>query len=180
MDSQKLSYKQFQEKYQNIRTEVYNRTPVAIGMPGVRLTPINTEALLKYKDWPKSNRHPPNGGWDWEVWIAYYKAKHDKRFDAAIWYSTTLCGLCLGKLSEKNIHVRLEVLEGSTDKAHPLKNRVAYVALTAIELFGYAAGAEEARIIAPVSGAIPIYKNLGYTLHSGSKNYPQYLSKPLT
>jgi len=134
---------------------------------------------MNYKKWPNSNRNPPNGGWDWDTWIAYYKDKYDKRFDAVIWFSTTLCGLCLGKLSEKNIHIRLEVLEGSTDKAHPLKNRVAYVALTAIELFGYVAGTQEARIIAPVQGAIPVYKKLGYTLHSGNKYYPRYLSKSL-
>jgi len=45
MEKQNLSYNQFQEKYQTIRTEVYKRTPIAIGIPGVRLTPINTAAL---------------------------------------------------------------------------------------------------------------------------------------
>ncbi len=81
-------------------------------------------------------RTPPNGGWDWSSWFAHYRERHHKRFEAAIWYGSTLCGLCLGKLSEKNVHVRLEILEGSTERAHPLKGRVAYVALTGFELFG--------------------------------------------
>jgi len=82
-------------------------------------------------------------------------------------------------MSEKNIHVRLEVLEGSTDIRHPLKGRVAYIALTALEMFGYALNAEEARVIDPVDGAIKSYSKLGYKLIDATKYYPRYMFKPL-
>ena len=136
-------------------------------------------ALTAYMNWSVNNRLPPNGGWDWGSWVSHYRSRHHKRFEAAIWFGSTLCGLCLGKTSEKNVHVRLEVLEGSTDKNHPLKGRVAYIALTAIELYGYSCGSEEVRIIDPVDGAIASYRKLGYTLMNSSKNTPRYLVKKL-
>ena len=82
-------------------------------------------------------------------------------------------------MSAKNVHVRLEILEASTDLLHPLKGRIAYIALSAVEMFGFAIGAEESRIIDPVDGAILSYKKLGYELFSGTKNSPRYLSKLL-
>jgi len=178
MESAK-SYKEFLNKYEEIRSDIYKEVPLAVNMPGVRLTPINGAALLYYKKWPDIGRTPPNGGWDWESWSINYKEKYPKRFDVAIWFGTTLCGLALGKMSEKNIHVRLEVLEGSTDGTHPLKGRVAYIALTALEMFGYALNAEEAKIIDPVHGAITSYRKLGYSLMSSTKKYPQHMRKIL-
>ncbi|HCZ9307338.1 TPA: hypothetical protein O4G77_004302 [Vibrio alginolyticus] len=173
-----LNFSEFIAKYQNLRNEVYASVPIATNLPQVKLAPINTLAMAAYKRWGNM-RTPPNGGWDWSSWVAHYRERHHKRFEAAIWYGSTLCGLCLGKLSEKNVHVRLEILEGSTERAHPLKGRVAYVALTGFELFGYASGAEEVRVIDPVDGAISTYKALGYSLQPASKVNPRFLSKKI-
>ncbi|BFM15608.1 hypothetical protein R50073_17910 [Maricurvus nonylphenolicus] len=178
MESAK-SYKEHIEKYGALRAAVYSEVPKAINMPGVRLTPINTVALDKYASWPNNNRVPPNGGWDWGSWVSHYRSKHPKRFEAAIWFGSILCGLLLGKMSGKNVHIRLEVLEGSTDSTHPLKGRVAYIALSAVEMYGYALGAKESRIIDPVDGAINSYKKLGYQLFPASKGNPRYLAKSL-
>ena len=175
-----VSFREHIEKYSALRAEVYSEVPRAINMPGVSLTPINMMALEKYKLWPNNFRVPPDGGWEWGSWVAHYRRKHPKRFEAAIWFGSILCGLLLGKMSAKNVHVRLEALEGSTDFAHPLKGRVAYIALSAVEMYGYALGAKEARIIDPVDGAINTYKKLGYELFPGaSKNDPRYLAKIL-
>lgn len=175
-----LSFQEHLDKYSALRSVVYSEVPKAINMPGVKLTPINMMALEKYKLWPNNSRTPPNGGWDWDSWVAHYRRKYPKRFEAAIWFGSILCGLLLGKMSAKNVHVRLEVLEGSTDNAHPLRGRVAYIALSAVEMYGYALGAKEARIIDPVDGAINSYKKLGYELFEGaSKNEPRYLAKIL-
>ena len=178
MQSQK-SFKEHIEKYNDLRNKVYAEIPKAINMPGVRLTPINSLAISAYLQWPNNDRLPPNGGWDWSSWVKHYRKKHPKRFEAAVWFGGHLCGLLLGRMSGKNIHVRLEVLEGSTDASHPLKGRVAYIALSAIEMFGYALGAKESRIIDPVHGAINSYKKLGYNFLPSTKNHPSYLAKEL-
>lgn len=176
---QEKSFQEHIEKYGALRAEVYNEVPRAINMPGVKLTPINSSALAKYELWPNNDRLPPNGGWDWKSWVEHYRNKHPKRFEAAIWFGSTLCGLLLGKMSGRNVHIRLEVLEGSTDTTHPLKGRVAYIALSAVEMYGYALGAKESRIIDPVDGAINSYKKLGYNLFPASKGSPRYLAKNL-
>lgn len=97
----------------------------------------------------------------------------------AIWNGNKLCGLALGRLSLRNVKVRLEIIEGSTEKNHPLKGQIAYIGLTAIEAFGYAVGAEESLIIDPVPGAISAYRNYGYVLKTGDKYSGQYMSKLL-
>ncbi|MDV2081238.1 hypothetical protein [Marinobacter xestospongiae] len=180
MESRK-SYQEFKKKYEEVRLDVYKEVPYAINMPLVKLTPINNLALAKYREWSvgTTTRKPPNGGWDWATWSAVYREKYPKRIEIAIWYGGTLCGLALGKMSEKNVHVRLEVLEGSTSPIHPLKGRVAYIALTAVEMFGYALGAEESRVIDPVDGAIRSYGKLGYRLFPAAKKQPRYMSKVL-
>jgi len=177
---QYMLFPEFKEKYSKFRAEVYKLTPRVINMPGVKLTAINNEALVQNTKWRSSGRIPPNGGWDWELWVGHYRRKHHKRFEAAIWFGTKLCGLCLGKASGKNVHVRLEILEGSPDLNHPLRGRIAFIALTATELYGYACGANQVRIIDPVVGAMNSYRALGYALKSGEKNEPKYLVKNLT
>jgi len=53
------------------------------------MTPEDLVGMMAIETVLKSGREPPNGGWDWDLWIAYYK-KYDKRFDAAIWFSTVV------------------------------------------------------------------------------------------
>lgn len=173
------TYQEFKEKYSTFRLEVYKALPEVINMPHVKLTAISELALSQNAKWHSSGRVPPNGGWDWRSWVDHYRRKHHKRFEAAIWYGSELCGLCLGKASGNNIHVRLEVLEGSPKSNHPLRGRVAFIALTATELYGYACGASQVRIIDPVEGALNSYKSLGYELGVSTKNEPRYLVKNL-
>lgn len=175
-----MTFPEFKEKYSNYRQQVYKAVPDVINMPHVKLTPINSEALAQNSTWHAAGRIPPNGGWDWETWVSHYRRKHHKRFEAAIWYGKQLCGLCLGKASGNNIHVRLEILEGSPSSNHPLRGRIAFIALTATELYGYACGANQVRIIDPVQGAVNSYKALGYVLKAGTKKEPRYLVKNLT
>jgi hypothetical protein len=92
MESAK-SYREFLKKYDEIRSDIYKEVPLAVNMPGVRLTPINQAALYFLKKWPDSGRLPPNGGWDWESWSVHYKEKYAKRFDIAIWFGNTLCAM---------------------------------------------------------------------------------------
>lgn len=176
---EQLSFEEFKSKYADIRNQVYREVPIIVGMPALRLTPINSVALSALTGWPDRKRNPPNGGWDWGSWTDYFKTRHKKYFDVAIWNGTKLCGLALGRLSLRNVKVRLEIMEGSTEKNHPLKGQIAYIGLTAIEAFGYAVGAEESLIIDPVPGAVASYRAYGYELKSGNKQNGQYMSKPL-
>ena len=176
---EQMSLKEFRSKYSEIRYEVYKGVPIIVGMPALKLTPINSAALAALANWPDRGRTPPNGGWDWGSWTEYFKTRHKKYFDVAIWNGNKLCGLALGRLSLRNVKVRLEIIEGSTEQSHPLKGQIAYIGLTAIEAFGYVVGAEESLIIDPVPGAIASYRSYGYTLKSGNKQTGQYMSKLL-
>lgn len=176
---EQMSLEEFRSKYADIRNQVYKEVPLIVGMPALKLTPVNSAALAALSRWPDRGRTPPNGGWDWGSWTEYFKTRHKKYFDVAIWNGAKLCGLALGRLSLHNVKVRLEIIEGSTEKNHPLKGQIAYIGLTAIEAFGYVVGAEESLIIDPVPGAIASYRSYGYTLKSGNKQTGQYMSKLL-
>lgn len=174
-----MSWDEFQQKYSGLRDLIYKDVPLQLGIPMLRLTPINTTALRAKNQWPDVSREPPNGGWDWDSWTSYFKSRHKKFFDVAIWHGNELCGLVLGRLSRNNVKVRLELIEGSSVSGHPLKGDVVYIGLSAIEAFGAVVGAEESLIIDPVEGVIPAYNSLGYQLRFGGKRIGRYMSKSL-
>lgn len=173
------SYSEYITKYNDYRRIIYQQTPQLVNIPGVSLTPINSKAVSEHRKWV-TGRNPPNGGWDWGSWVEKYRRSYGKRLELAIWHNnTTLCGLALGKASGANIHVRLEVLEGAPGQNNPLKGSVAFIALTALELYGTVCDSEEARIIDPVDGAIRVYEKYGYKLMPSTKSHPRYLMKKL-
>lgn len=176
---ERMSFDEFKRKYQNHRNTVYKDVPFALGLHGVRLTPITSVALSAKQKWPDAGRRPPNGGWDWQSWVTHFKSGNKKFFDVAVWHGNTLCGLGLGALSHRNVRVRLEIIEGSSDDFHPLKGRIALIVLTALETFGYMVGAEESLIMDPVDDAIQAYTPLGYVLKQGGKRVGRYMSKQL-
>jgi uncharacterized protein YceK len=59
MESAK-SYREYLKKYDEVRSDIYKEVPLAVNMPGVRLTPINQVALYFLKKCPDSGRLPPN------------------------------------------------------------------------------------------------------------------------
>jgi len=164
-------------KFAGFRRLVYQRIPLELELPGLRLTEINNTAIAAQKSWMGEGREPPNGGWDWSHWIHETRRSNHRAFEVAIWQGNELCGLCLGTPNKKRLVLRVELIEGSPYTNHPLRGKIAMIALTAAEAYAIVLGSNEVRIMDPVEGALKSYLKLDYVQQKSSKKEKKYLSK---
>jgi len=123
-------------------------------MSKVRFEPIDAQALAAFEAW-----HDSVFSWDE---VVRWKAREPLSFDIAIWFEQELCGLCFANPNNSRQRVRIVRLEGRPAKAHPLRNRIAALALIAIDEFARIIGSRLIEVQEPMPGAIPIYQQLGF------------------
>lgn len=126
-----------------------------IDLTNVRFETINADALAAYSFW---------GGDSFFSWdeVVRWKAKEPMSFDLSIWFGFELCGLCFANPNQSRLRVRIVRLEGKPDKNHPLKNRIATLALIAVSHYARIIGSRRIEIQEPIAGAIPLYREIGF------------------
>ncbi|MHC8325495.1 hypothetical protein [Pseudomonas sp. LB1P83] len=82
--------------------------------------------------------------------------------DLAIWFGPELCGLCFANPNNSRLRVRIVRLEGKPGRPRRLKNRIAPLALIAVEHYARIIGSTLIEIQEPAEGAVPIYQKLGF------------------
>ncbi len=129
----------------------------------VVLTDINTEALRQAATW---NSNPRTGSssyvpWDWgQLRISF--ARRQGRLELAIWVESNLCGLVLGKVSEKKVIASIHYMQKNPEE-NPLSGHVAEIASLYLDAFGLILGCKETAIRNPIDPLIDYYKQLGFT-----------------
>ena len=142
------------------------------GRADIRLTDIDAVAL---DAWRSSWLRPQAlgyGGWDWTAIVAPLR-RRPSAFRLAIWCGSQLCGLAVGRASKRRrsgIRHSLSVhyLESIPDPLHPLRGRIAAIALEGAEAYAAVLGAWRVRLIDPRPGVIRIYQRLGFGVASNS------------
>lgn len=151
-------------RYQVYRSEARKRAGVATAqmrcisgadISEVRFEPIDAEALAVYQSWDDPI-------FSWED-VVVWKAREPLSLDIAIWFEQELCGLCFANPNNSRQRIRIVRLEGKPGKAHPLKNRIAALALLAIDEFARIIGSQVIEVQEPMPGAIPVFQQLGFT-----------------
>jgi hypothetical protein len=176
-------YQQALQRYARLRRLAYDlaeRLADASGAAAVRLTDIDAHALDAWRStWVRA--HPLGyGGWDWEGLVGRVCTR-PSAFQVAIWSGDELCGLAVGRVSRRRPSgrrhtVSVHYLEGSPRREHPLRGRVAAVAIAAAEVYGDIVGAWRIRLIDPLPGVFRIYQRLGFTIARDS-GLPLYFEK---
>lgn len=129
----------------------------------VTLTEINAAALKQATAWRScytGNRRTHLPKWDWEKVVEHYR-RRPRRVELAIWVTPTLCGLVLGRISERQVVASIHFLEGNPTP-HPLSKHVAAVAARYLDAIAVLAGCEQTAVMRPVPGLVNYYKNLGF------------------
>ena len=119
----------------------------------VRFEPIDALALSAFELW--ENPH-----FCWRE-IAAWKSREPLSLDIAIWFEEQLCGLCFVNPNKSRQRIRIVRLEGRPG-AHPLKKRIAVLAMMAIDEFAQIIGSKCIEVQEPIQGAIPVYTKLGF------------------
>jgi len=121
----------------------------------VRFEAINASALDACGSWKEPNFY-------WNDVVAW-KAREPMAIDLAIWFDAELCGLCFANPNKSRQRIRIVRLEGRPTEPHPLKNRVATLALLVIEQYAQLLGSRYIEIQEPLKGAMPVYQQLGFS-----------------
>ena len=126
----------------------------ALDLSRVRFEAITSQALSAFELWD----HPHFSWGD----VVEWKAREPLAQDIAIWFDDELCGMCFANPNKSRLRIRIVRLEGRPKEAHPLKNRIATLAMIAIEHYAHIIGSRFLEVQEPQEGAVSIYQELGF------------------
>jgi S-(hydroxymethyl)glutathione synthase len=133
---------------------------------GLKFLAINDDALVAWR----ANRTSWNFPWDNVV--EHFK-RDTHRFEIAIWSGGELAGLSVGGVSDGPDNVTVHFLERC--KNHTvLKGWIAQIVTDVAEAYGKVLGKQRVKLKDPTEGAIPIYKELSFSLAESIKKTTYY------
>jgi hypothetical protein len=101
-----------------------------------------------------------------------------RRFELAVWHGGQLYALCVGRASRGNNNVTIHFLERFSGK-NPFKGWVGQVTADAADTYAKLIERQWVKLKNPLEGAIPLYRDLGFTLaepYRGSTYYERRVS----
>lgn len=137
-----------------LQRELERIGPTAFDLSKVRFEPIDRRALNASVLW-----EDPHFSWNE---VGGWKAREPLALDIAIWFDDELCGMCFANPNNSRLRMRIVRLEGRPKEAHPLRNRIATLALIAIEQYAQLIGCRFLEVQEPQVGAVSIYQQLGF------------------
>jgi hypothetical protein len=171
-----------EKKYQTLAEAARQIAMSQLGDGNIRLRGIRSEDILHVdQHWRKHRAtYRDQAAWNWMQWLCEYRS-NPRRFELAIAYGSTLCGLSLGKLNRSKSHMRIDLIEGNPDPQHPLRSRVVPITILASTEFARLVDAKEIRIVDPFPALIPYYASFGFThMPTSSPTVKPFLYRMLT
>jgi hypothetical protein len=120
----------------------------------VRFEAITVQALKVWEFWKD-----PHFAWNE---VIGWKASEPLALDLAIWFDEELCGLCFAIPNNSRQRIRIVRLEGRPGEDHPLKKRIAPLAILVVEQYAKIIGSRFIEVQEPLKGAISIYQQFGF------------------
>lgn len=166
------SFRKAQQYYAQLRQAAYAEVrgdALATGYVRVplRLADCTARALAIWREtWTEP--HPSGwGNWDWEA-LMRRAWKHPAWLNLAIWSGNLLCGLAVGRVSNRTrtgvrSTISIDFIESAHDLAHPLRGLIAPLVIDVASTYGRATGAEFLRLTEPLPGVVPLYERHGFT-----------------
>lgn len=182
-DESPLEFGKAHARYYTIRSIAFEETLREAG--GIRLrrnvniTELDRDALQAWRSsWRGRSHWTGNGGFPWDMLSRRHRQK-PRSFHAAIWSNGELCGLAVGWLSRGHTQLTMHYLESAPDARHPLRGDIAYLAFTAAEFYGRAAGARTLLLRNPLPAMAERYARMGFRLALNRRGLV-YFDRPIT
>ena len=151
-----------EQRYSKLRTAALQTAQRTINNSGrsVRLTPIDSAALSASKGWDQSKSRKVD--WDWFEGYSAFKFRYPKRFEVALWQTSKLIGLSMGRPTYHGTALRLDVVEGSPPDLGE-RPTVFDMILVACGIYARMINASEIRIMNPINDQVrAYYERYGY------------------
>ena len=151
------------------------------GLPPFRLTEINETALLAWEQQWLPDLGKVEGewrAWNWREQMRHWRRRHVDRFEVAIWSDEELCGLAVGKPSDRRNNLSIYLLQASPRPDRALKGFVLPIAVETAAAYGTRCRCRELRLVNPLEGVVQRYLDLGFTLEVGTSAAP-YCVRPI-
>lgn len=144
------------------------------------LTGIDQRALDAWEaQWvPAASPGQPWSTWNWKTEAKNWYKCID-RFEVAIWSEGCLCGLAIGKPSDRRNNLSVYLMQGCPIEDHPLKGKILGIVLDVAEAYGTALSCRELRLVQPLRGMLPYYRKLDFRLVRCGKNALPYCVREL-
>lgn len=132
---------------------------------GIRLSEITGPAIQAAKQWKREESDQSSkrrlAYWDWQDSLARFR-RRPRRVELAIWHGQTmLCGLALGRTSNRRVVATIHLLERDPSPTNPLIGLVAPIALRFLDTYARLLGCSEIAINDPFPEVVDYYKSLG-------------------
>lgn len=120
---------------------------------GARCASDLNPPLIASKTWRASTNRRVD--WDWFEGYTAFKFRYPKRFELAVWYKNGLVSLTLGRPTYCGTALRLDFIEANPNK--PAELKVFPITLFVMMAYAEALGAEELRVMNPISDTVKQY-----------------------
>lgn len=162
----KKTYRQAKDYYRELRESVYRGVEADLrdqGIEGVRFTEISAAALAiaeAWRDLYPEHREAHIPGWNWPVELARFRLR-PRRVEAALWFEDELCGLALGRISDRHIVATIHLVEANP-AGNPLGGVVVALMTRFLDAIGARVGCREVSLERPVAGLVDFYMEAGF------------------
>lgn len=133
--------------------------------PSLKLATITSDALTASKKWEKSLSRQVD--WDWVEGYGAFKFRYPKRFEIAVWQTSHLISLSMGRPTYRGSSLRLDFVEASPrdlGERPPVFDEV----LVAYGIYARMINAKQIRIMHPVNRDVrKYYESFGYKYVTG-------------
>jgi hypothetical protein len=120
----------------------------------INLTEINANALNASKEWMRSNSRIKN--WDWVEGYSVFRFRYPKRFEMALWESSKLIGLSMGRPTYQGTALRLDVVEAAPSDLGE-RPKIFEAVLIGYGVYARMINAKQIRIMNPVNEQVKSY-----------------------
>jgi hypothetical protein len=157
---------QAEQRYRDIRREsreVIIEQLRRLSNPQVDLSDITEEALEQADVWRTKYpiaKHSYIPGWSWRKVVAKFR-RRPRRLEVALWQDVTLCGLAVGRISDRCVVATIHYIE-SMPEGNPLQGKVVPFIVRYLEALAVSLGCESVTIERPVEDLMDYYSMFGF------------------
>jgi hypothetical protein len=137
----KKTFQEAEKHYSQLRQDAYTYAERefqnTLNLP-ITVTSISLDAIIQAAMWATNSQAakvPYLSKWNWEKELKKFK-RRPRRVEVAIWHGVTLlCGLALGRVSDRYVVATIHFIEANPTKMNPLSGQIARLITRFLEIY---------------------------------------------